>query len=334
MIDFMRVRELYHIALPETDFARREYVWALTGGKIPGIDPRTAAWLSGIHSYMSDKPVRDYLAFDARNADNSAVAVAETDVNAREFEVVRGRYDPDATRRSLKRCSEKCEPFMLSIHEGVEFYIVGKEDGGLRNRGRPPLFDAVGRGSSVAVTESHVYRTLTAQDMRDMLGAVSGNGRSLADDEDMALAAAALDDLGAYAGSIRRNVERFSVRRNCSGPESECVMYVKGELGVLLDEYEVLAVGIGKDEHGPFIGVTLIYADEGAAESNATVFEKILESGDILRFENVAWREVFPRAEVKSEGRVVIARLSMSNPYGGDAPWFIIYDYAGLFFYR
>ena len=332
VIDFARVRKLYHIALPETDNAMREYVWAFTGGKIPGVDVHMA-WLSGIHGqYESSSQIRDYLAFDARNADGSIVAAA-----AGVFEAVRGRYDPDATRRALARCSEECLPFTLSIHEGVEFYIWGEDysSGGLMSRGIPPLFDPVGRNvARIAVTESHVYRTLTTQDMRDTLESVSGSGRSLADDGDMALAAAALDGLGAYAGSIRRNVERFSVRRYCSAmSEAECVRDMEGKLGGLLDEYEVLGVGFGKDEDGPFIGVSLIYEDEDSAKSNATVFEDMLESGESLQFENMVWRETFPRSEVKLDGRAVMARLSVSNPYG-NTPWSIIYDYAGLFFYR
>ena len=336
VIDFARVRELYHIALPETDDAIRQYEWALTGGKIPGVDEARMAWVSGIHyPHESSSQVGNYLAFDARNADSSIVAAAENQPMA--FEAIRGRYDPDATRQALARCSDECLPFTLGVHEGVELYIWGEDysSGSLRSRGKPPLFDHAGRNvARIAVTKSHVYRTLATQNMKDMLEALSGSGRSLADDRDMELAATALDDLGVYAGSIRRNVERFSIRRHCSDmSEAECVQNSENKLGGLLDAYEILGAGFGKDEDGPFIGATLIYADEDAAKSNVAVFKGVLESGESLHVENVAWRESFTRTYVKSEGRAVIARLSVSNPYHS-AWWFMIYDDAGLFYYR
>lgn len=325
--DYARARELFHISLPgpDSDMPMKFYVDSFTTFHyVPGIDSGQAPWISGLRDHYDDGIQFDeYMAFSARNVDQTA--------RTAELEVVKGQFDPDATRRGLARCSEQCQPHVLNIHDGVEFYSW--ESGGIRQRMSPPTF---GRGGHIAVLNSYVYRTLSTQDMKDLISAHSGSSLSLADDPGLALAAYELDRLGAYSGSIRGNVDSHSLRHfesDCiSVSEAECASRMEEKAGGILGEYDVLGVGIGKDGDGIFIAVTLVYETESAAADNEMVFKNILERGERLT-SGEPWREYIRAAEVTLRGKAVVAKIRISYP---QLAYYLIYDPVSseLFIYR
>ena len=330
--DYARARELFDISLPgpDSDTPMQFYVDSFTTFHyVPGLDSGQAPWISGLQGHY-DVQFDEYLAFSARNVDQTAKTA--------ELEVVRGQFDPDATRRALALCSEQCQPHVLNIHDGVEFYSWGS--GGITSRMSPPAFDHVGRGGHIAVLNSYVYRTLSTQDMQDLISAHSGSSLSLADDPDLALAAHELDRLGAYSGSIRGNVDSHSLRHfepGCtSETEAECASYIEDKAAGILGEYDVLGVGIGKDVDGIFIVVTLVYESERAAADNEIVFRNILEHGARLT-SGEPWREYIRFAEVTQRGEAIVAKLRIANP---QFAYWLIYDpvsselFNQLFIYR
>ena len=328
--DYARARELFDISLPgsDSDVPMKFYVDSFTTFHyVPGLDSGRAPWISGLQGQY-DVQFDEYLAFSARNVDQTA--------RTAELEVVRGQFDPDATRRALARCLEQCQPHVLNIHDGVGFYSWGS--GGSRQRMSPPAFDQVGRGGHITVLNSYVYRTLSTQDMKDLISARSGSSLSLADDPDFALAAHELDRLGAYSGSIRGNVDSHSLRHfesDCiSASETECAQLDKA--GGILGEYDVLGVGIGRDVDGIFIVVTLVYESESSAADNEIVFRNILEHGEHLK-SGQPWREYVRSAEVTLRDKAVVAKLRIAYP---QLAYYLIYDpvsselFNQLFIYR
>ena len=323
--DYARARELFHISLPgsDSDTSMNFYVDSFTAFHyVPGIDSGQAPWISGLQGHY-DVRFDEYLAFSARNVDQTA--------RTAELEVVRGQFDPEATRRALARCSEQCQPHVLNIHDGVEFYSW--ESGGARKRMLPPVSR---RGGHIAVLNSYVYRTLSTQDMKELISAHSGSSLSLADDPGLALAAYEMDRLGAYSGSIRGNVDPHSLRHfgsDCiSASETECASYVEDKSGGTLGEYDVLGVGIGKDADGIFIVVTLVYESESSAADNELVFKNILERGERLT-SGEPWREYIRAAEVTLRDKAVVAKLRIAYP---QLAYYLIYDPVSseLFIYR
>ena len=326
--DYARVREQFGIALPADnagDQELRAYIKEVMGAEIGvGRDP----WVSGFTAQMVG-PVenRKYLAFDVRNVDQSIMAGPRPGI----LEVVKGRFDPGATDRSLERCSE-CPPPDRITHQEVEFYSWGEDfKGNLSIRLSPPAFDKLGRGGRIAVQDSYVYRTVETPGMRSLINTLLGREESLADDSDMILAAGEMDRLGVYSGLLMGGgVESMSIASargdRCSSttaPECEELM---ARLGAgVLGYYDVLGAGVGRDEDGAFIVVIFIYGSTRAAADDIQVFEGILGA---LNRVSPEWGSYVPNVEVRSNGRVLVAQLQTIHP----TLWLDIVDPVNLLF--
>ena len=284
--DYARVREMFDIALPGAaadDVTLIDYILEVTLGPETSSSDRNptgvgpSPWISGFAPLpLAARQLEnsEHLAFDVRNVDQSVLAGSPPGL----LEVVKGRFDPEATDRSLERCSE-CPPPDRITHQGVEFYSWGEDlvlD--IEKRLTPPAFDAIGRGGRIAVFDSHVYRTVETQGMRFLISTRLGRKTSLADDPDLALAAREMDSLEVYSGLLMDHVESFSLEAICSSISAAECDRIEGA-GVL-GEYDVLGTGVGRDEEGLFVAVTLVYGREHDAADDKEVLEDILETGN------------------------------------------------------
>ena len=274
-------------------------------------------WISGFTPYFSRQlENRRHLAFDVRNMEQSIM----TGVPPGVLEVVRGRFNPDATEQALNLCSE-CTPTELEEYLGVEFYSWGGDlEVNIQKALNPPAFDNLGRGGRIAVLDSFVFRTVETPGMRSLIGAYAGRDDSLADIPELALSAREMDELGLYSGLIMGNVETLSfegvlgnICAEAGATESDCdQLKARVEETGVLDAYDVLGAGAGMDEGGPFVAFIFIYGDESDAKRNIPVFEQMVSNGASLRFHG-AWSEHFSDAEVWSEGKKLIAKLRARN---------------------
>ncbi len=318
--DYARARDVFGIPLPGDDADEEtltEYLIAVNRGpegsteeaKHTGLAP--GPWISGFseHGAIQLKN-RHELGFDVRNVHQSIMAGAPPQL----LEVVKGRFNPREIERSIEGCSD-CPKADRVEYEGVESYSWG-EDGvvSLSERFSPPAFDQLGRGGRIAVSDSLVFRTVETPGMEALIRTHRGKGDSLADDEDLALAAGRLDDLEVFSALIIGDPEYFSAEDvlenlclNLYSDECDLIRDRAASVGSLT-EYEVLGAGAGKDGHGLFNAVILVYRDEGDAERNARQFEERLEEGSSL-FANRRWSELIPDADVRAEGRTVLAKL-------------------------
>ena len=209
--DYARVRELFDIELPadQADDDLQDYKRQILGfpgrsGERKDTGVSMGPFISGfkLHAIQTLER-RDYLAFDARNVDQSIMTNSPEETTARAvFEVVKGRFDAGATGRAIDRCSD-CPPPLREEYQGIEFYVWG-EDLAVDSRKRftPPAFDVYGRGGRIAVLDGYVLRTVETPGMKSLIDTHLSQRRSLADNPDMLLAAKAMDDQGPMPASL------------------------------------------------------------------------------------------------------------------------------------
>ncbi len=291
--DYKRMRVAHGIQAPEKDATGadlEEYlsrVFEETGASGP--------WLSGYHPQATGRDDKEFLRFDIGNVDGSIWA----EDLPRTYEVLTGRFDPDAAGRLLAACAVCPEP-EIQEHGGIEFYSWGEGlELYLERRLQPPAFDAQGRGGGIAVLDSLVLRTVEPEGMRHLIDTHLDNRDSLADNPDLALAAGALEGLGVYSGLLFGDVAELGM----ASPEES-----RG-----LDEYILLGTGVGHDEDGFYTALVFVYENEDVAERNAGVFENNLAKGFSI-YSNKPWAELFPHSEVWNEDRTLIAKLRTESP--------------------
>ena len=201
MNDHSLIRELFDIPLPgpsADEDTLGEYIIAMSGSSVTFEQrfprPGLGTFIGGfVESALRLLGRHQYLAFDVRNIDQSITA----GVPPGQLEVVGGRFDPEATDKALKACSE-CEAPLHEEHRGVPFYSWGEDfvvD--VKRRFAPPAFDQLGRGGRIAVQDRYVFYTVETPGMKDLIEASVGRRRSLADVEEFAILAKEMSDLGA-----------------------------------------------------------------------------------------------------------------------------------------
>ena len=306
--DYARARDALGIPLPGDDADEEtliEYLFTILSR-----DAGLAAgpFISGFSEFgISTLDNRHALGFDVRNVDQSIMVVAPL------LEVVKGRFDPRKIERSIEECSD-CPTEGRVEYEGVEFYSWGEDNVISPSEGLlPPAFDQLGRGGCIAVSDSLVFRTVETPGMRALIRTHQGKEDSLADDENLALAAGRLDDLEVFSAVLIGDPEYFSLENLCSryGYSDNCDLFgdkVKAANAGGLTKYEVLGAGTGRDADGQFSTVILVYRDEDDAERSALQFEERLEEGSSI-VHNISWSAVIPDADVRAEGRTVVAKL-------------------------
>ena len=317
--NYAKAREANSIQAPAEDASDEdleEYLFGLFSLDTPtGL--AAGPWISGFSRQSIEQlERRTYLSFDIGDMEQSILAGEPPYV----LEVASGRIDPEATERSLSRCTE-CEEPKIHEHRGVEFYSWGDDlRPNMDKRLHPPAFDELGRGGRIAVLDSLVLRALWTQGMRSVIDAYRNNRDSLADDPDLARAAGELQSLGVYSAILFGNVERFTfgpLYSLLSAEERAQLEKTRAELGMeaedAQDEFSALGAGVAKDADGFLTILVFVYEDEDVANRNVQGLEEMLANGQSIAT-GQPWTEYFPQSEVWSDGRALIARLRTERP--------------------
>ena len=214
------------------------------------------------------------------------------------LDVIRGRFDPQATDKALESCSE-CEPPSREEYGGVSYYSWGGDyAANPQLRFAPPAFDEIGRGGRIAVLDEYVFRTLGASDMEALIDASLNDGASLADVEEFRLLAGGMSRLGAYIMLLSDDVEVWDAANYAA------------DGGPWLRPYEAFATGAGKDENGHYMALVLVHADDASAEESVGLLRRIIEEEGSILNDNL-WSDYIDveRSEIHAEGRVLLAKL-------------------------
>ena len=327
--DYDRVRRTFSIPLPgpEADDAALEAFcnWLPPLAYDPD-NPTPVIQFGGFSLFgMANQlgSIRDnlqHLAFDVRNVEQSIVTGQGITDDA--MDVVRGRFDPEATDKALAACSE-CPPPGREEHRGVTYYSWGDDyarDPAMQFA--PPAFDRSGRGGRLAVLDEYVLHTYGSSEMTALIDASLNEVPSLADVEDFRLLAAGMSELGAYvmlltdgSGSYDMSVgvmaeSFFSEGTPTQSEIEEQKQRLSDEGGPLLRPFSSYGTGAGMDDVGPYMALTLVHADPASTEENVGLLRRRIEEGQSLFFD-VPWSESveLDSSVIRAEGRVLTAKL-------------------------
>jgi hypothetical protein len=177
-------------------------------------------WLAGFNrSHLNSTPsTRPFWGFDSRDIDLVVFAGSENEPPPRGLEVIVGDISAEVAASLLSKCDE-CVPHEIGSHSGIEFYTWGEDARpSLDDRLAAPGHDQFGRGGRILIEDGYAIRTLFTASMQDANDAVSGSERSLADNEDFALAARAADEMGAVSLTLTGQPFRaFDIARVSGG---------------------------------------------------------------------------------------------------------------------
>ena len=311
--DYALARELFGVELPGPDADQEsleDYLVDLLEPSNSGMSP--GPFISGFSDvaflFLENQP---YLAFDLRNVNQSV----EAGLPPEQLEVVRGRFDPDATDQALRNCSQCPEPDRIE-RQGVAFYSWGEDLAvNLEERLSPPAFDKLGRGGRLAVQKDYVYRTVETRGMEKLIDVRLEQRRSLADFDDFQLLVAGLDQLGVYSALLSNQTQDLSDEAILSSllpidPTADDFDRLKEEIvhPGLLRPYQAFATATGKDDEGQFMALVLVHDDARAASRNLDLLQRRIDQGNSLRG-STPWREFFNQTEIHTDGRVLLAKL-------------------------
>ena len=270
--DYVRIRDAFNIPLPGPNAGQEEleqYLLDISERTNYGLAP--SPFISGYsqHSFLQFEH-RRHLAFDIREVDQTVEVGQPPSV----FEVVGGRFNPNATDRALKDCSE-CSVPDLQEHGDVNFYSWGEDPQlDISKQFSPPAFDQMGRGGRIAVLDDYVFRTVETPGMNALIDASRGNLPSLADAEEFRLLAQGMTTLEAYSILLSDMIQDVGKDSDAwfSGNETQEDRLRLAELRKdfpILRTYQAFGTGLGRDEIGPYMAVVLVHADERTATKNA-----------------------------------------------------------------
>ena len=253
----------------------------------------------------------EYLAFDARNVDQSAVA----GMPPGQLGVMLGDFDPTATDAALENCAASvpdCEPPLRQSHEGTNLYSWGEEGQDFTRILAPPAYDRLGRGGRIAVQDSHVFYTVETPGMEGLIEASLGRRASLLDVPSFRLLAEAMAQLGAYASFLSDQTLSMEdaiteILSNVSREERE---RIRAQLAATpaLRRYLAFATGGGIDEDGPYMALALVHSDAETAEENVTLLLRRINEADSF-YTRQPWAQMVDKTKVRTEGLVLFAKL-------------------------
>ena len=229
------------------------------------------------------------------------------------MDVVRGRFDPEATDSALQSC-DACPPTDVEERGGVRFYTWGEDNVVMVGpKLSPPVFDQLGRGGRIAVQDDFVFRTLTTGWMTALIDASLMETASLADAEEFRLLAQGLSQLDAYTFIIKdatfafdKLVESWSTHPTYSEDRESLESRIRDPAP--LRPYLLYAIGNGKDEEGAYMALVLVQPDETSAEDNVGLLRQRIEES-ISMISGASWADLVNSAEITATGQLLVAKL-------------------------
>lgn len=300
--DYALVRDVFGVSIPGPDadenalLKYRNDVLRSFGEarRVPAFSP----WISG-YDRGPLRSFRRYLGFDLRDVDQTVLA----GVPPQELEIIRGRFNPEATEQVLRQCTE-CTPPLLQQHQGITFYSWGGDrEQDLDKGNAPPAYDRLGRGGRIAVSDKHVFRTLETDGMKAIIESTVGQRRSLVDVEEFRLLARGMHELDAFAVAFSDQAQGLKQSLQFYTQHREAL-----ERSPLLRPYRAFAIGEGRDAGGQYMALALVHPDADSAADNVTILQQRLREAKSLQT-GAYWSDLVSSTEISTQGRVLVAKL-------------------------
>lgn len=245
--------------------------------------------------------------------------------------VISGRFDPRAVPARLEACGECAQPTVN--HHLRQSYYSWREGLSLspEDRLRPPIFDNLGQGGHIVLTNDHILFELSEDPFRAALEARL-EGSSVLEDDAFRLIAEELDRQSLLAVVISGEPQSPAWARTSLGPidakprphERLIAVFDPPDSEAQLHPYDAFALGAAWDASGPYTTVVLAHRTDEDATANVTRLLDRLEqtTGWLCIGEECgeqAWSDIFTSWEVEADGRLLTATLR------GAARWTILY---------
>ena len=294
-------------------------------------------WISG---YQRDygpvaNDTKSSLGFDARDIEASVLLGEANQPPQPLSEIVLGEFDASLAPDLLAAC-EECPPHRFASYQGQEYFTWdGPEAHSLRNRELPPSFDRIGRGGHIVVADDYVFRTLEVPDLERLIDTASASAGNLSNDPQYRAVARLLAEEGAVSAVLTD--QSFDVETVIQAIGGESAFEGQEESGQVapgtvdrirtavaesgpLEPFEVLGVGLGRDEAGAFALVALGYADAETAADAASQLRERMEVGHYPDFKGDGEIDTFldriSEFEITSVGPVTLGKFRTAEPSG------------------
>ena len=298
---------------PEANYeTMMQYVMDLYNGGLAD-----GPYISGFDPWAADtlQVLKDRAGYDLRNVNQSIIAGEPP----QKYNAIALNLLAEVVMSEILECSQWPPPNRYE-YRGVPLLSWGEDFAmNLEAKLNPPVFDQFGRGARLAFHDNLVFHTVWTDGIKQMIDARLDNVCSLADVEDFYLLAQGLSTLNVYSAILTNQTQSQTIE-GMLGPaaSSETIELVREKLlsEVVLRPYQVFATSIGHDSNGFYMGLVLVHDNPQTATLNETLLLLRLLAAESLS-SGRPWREYFDvyRAEIKTEGRVVVAKVPIRKGY-------------------
>jgi hypothetical protein len=290
IIDYAQISKLFTIPPDRATY----------GEEIAGIVGSSDAspFISGISSVQFTPIRKENIGFDAHNVDAAILAGSRPD----QYEVIRGRFRPEAIESALKSCTN-CPEAQREVYVGCTLYDWGQDPyiGNLKQRLSPPAFDVIGRLRPIGIQKTFVFRAPFPEDIKRICETTIGKQQSLFDQSEFAQLAKGMATLGVYSVFLKGSPPTYVEQERIQRP--------------LLRPYQAYGVGTGKDKDGRYIALILVHANEMTAWENVKLLpQRIAEASSALT--NRPYKEVVKSAEIRAGGKMLLAKFRSPQVWG------------------
>ncbi len=315
MVDYERARQLSGVDQPPTDAsADSPAVKAMFEAFAPGDrrrqpDDSDPVLVSSPHFFRSGRQLDEFrrsVGFSLLDADQEVFA-GRLPVT---LTVVVGRIDSDRVADAVRTDEEWSDDLERAEHEGDEYYRWG--DDLSPNPGRISAVRPLGIGGRLGVDDGIARWSNDTEPLTDSFDAEADRTDSLADDDDFAAAAEALDPEQPVTAFLTADGAGFgpdAIRGSQLDPSQR--EEIEEQLGPAEDlpEWEVAGVADGAGADGqPRVVLVFVHADDDGADSHVSTLTEQLESGTDPATGR-PWTDVFAVERIEADGRVVTAVL-------------------------
>ncbi len=184
-----------------------------------------------------------------------------------------------------------------------------------RRISQPPVYDHLGRGARLGFMEQTLFYTVWTDGLLSMIDTARGTRPSLADVEALRLMAEGLQILGTFGAYMTEATDRQTLAALIAAARVAEGTIERLQSEVMLSPYCAFAVGIGRDESGPFMGLVLVHESESLAQENVDRIRQRFSQGT-SSVSGSSWSDIFDpgQLEVSVDGRTLRARVPIDPP--------------------
>lgn len=279
----------------------------------------TAPFISGMYPHsekMLQSPIRtNNIGYGPLDVDQSIYAVSYlTNTDITRYEAIRGNFYPSAINQAASNTYYDLSSLpLVAEYDDMDIYTWDKEMK-MERRFKPPAFDNLGQGRTLAVQEHEILGAIEAVNVYEMIKAKSGEANSTAINPRFQAIAGCLEKAGAASAVMSEmvlsylNVKvTYKILNMTLGQDSIQLFENADSEAPLMGPYTAFASGLGLDEKGLFVLLVLNYDTVEMAENDGEVLKNRMAVGHNSM--NFLWKEEIDASEVWVEGTSLCAKL-------------------------